>query len=159
SVRNELQRLLTGLKDLGVTVVLTAERDTDTSGVQHALEEFVADNVVILRNRLEDEKRRRTIEILKFRGAGHQRGEFPFTVLPNLGIVVIPLSAIELTQKSSNVRITSGNTDLDQLRVVCLYPEAIGLEDHLLRIKTEIEDFKPGRVAVDSLSAIERVST
>src|SRR5207302_11063168 len=46
----------------------------------------------------------------------HQKGEFPFTVVPNAGIVALPLSAIELTQKSSNVRITSGNPELD---VIC----------------------------------------
>jgi circadian clock protein KaiC len=46
----------------------------------------------------------------------------------------------------------------EMLRVVCVYPEAAGLEDHLLRIKDEIERFKPGRVAIDSLSALERVS-
>jgi circadian clock protein KaiC len=45
------------------------------------------------------------------------------------------------------------------LRVVCEYPESAGLEDHLLRIKAEIEAFQPGRVAIDSLSALERVST
>jgi circadian clock protein KaiC len=33
------------------------------------------------------------------------------------------------------------------------------LEDHLLQIKADIQEFKPGRVAVDSLSALERVST
>jgi len=43
------------------------------------MEEFVADNVIVLRNVLEDEKRRRTMEILKFRGTSHQKGEFPFT--------------------------------------------------------------------------------
>src|SRR5581483_9940932 len=57
----------------------------------------------------------RTIEILKFRGTTHQKGEFPFTVTPDGGIVVIPLSAIELKQKSSSVRITSGNAELDQM--------------------------------------------
>jgi circadian clock protein KaiC len=45
------------------------------------------------------------------------------------------------------------------LRVACEYPESAGLEDHLLRIKKEIESFQPGRVALDSLSAIERVAT
>jgi circadian clock protein KaiC len=45
------------------------------------------------------------------------------------------------------------------LRVICEYPESAGLEDHLLRIKAEIEEFQPSRVAVDSLSALERVST
>jgi circadian clock protein KaiC len=231
AVRHELLRLVSGMRELGVTVVFTSERTSDFHlNDEYAVEEFVADNVIILRNTLEDEKRRRTIEILKFRGSGHQKGEFPFTVLPNAGIVVIPLSAIELTQKSSSVRITSGNSDLDalcdggffrdsvilvsgatgtgktlmctefigvgstvgerclllgyeesreqlfrnasgwgrdfarmeqdgMLHVACMYPEAMQLEDHLLQIKKDIERFKPARVAVDSLSALERVST
>jgi circadian clock protein KaiC len=35
----------------------------------------------------------------------------------------------------------------------------MGLEDHLLRIKTHLDEFQPNRVVVDSLSALERVST
>jgi circadian clock protein KaiC len=230
-VRSELLRLVSGLKELGVTTVITTERRGEGDrGDVYGVEEFVVDNVIILRNTLEDEKRRRTLEILKFRGTNHQKGEFPFTVLPNAGIIVIPLSAIELTQKSSNVRITSGNPDLDGLcgggffrdsvilvsgatgtgktlmctefigggtsvgerclllgyeesreqlfrnaigwgrdfaqmerdgllHVTCVYPEAMQLEDHLLQIKQDIEQFRPARVAVDSLSALERVST
>ena len=46
-----------------------------------------------------------------------------------------------------------------QLEVVCLYPEVMGLEDHLVRMRAAIERFKPNRVAIDSLSALERVST
>ena len=59
--------------------------------------------------------RRRTIEILKFRGTDHQKGEFPFTIVPDGGIIVIPLSAMQLQQKSSNVRISSGNAELDEM--------------------------------------------
>ncbi len=231
AIRRELLRLVSGLKDLGVTTVMTSERSSESRrGDEYAVEEFVVDNVIVLRNTLDDEKRRRTIEILKFRGTGHQKGQFPFTVQPNSGIIVIPLSAIELTQKSSIIRITSGNDDLDGLcgggffrdsvilvsgatgtgktlmctefigggtsvgerclllgyeesrdqlfrngigwgrdfaameregllRVSCVYPEAMQLEDHLLQIKRDIEEFRPGRVSVDSLSALERVST
>ena len=58
--------------------MITAERTEDYGPIsRHGMEEFVADNVVILRNVLEDEKRRRTIEILKFRGTDHQKGEYP----------------------------------------------------------------------------------
>jgi circadian clock protein KaiC len=46
-----------------------------------------------------------------------------------------------------------------RLKVVCNYPEVASLEDHLLEIKSVIDDFRPNRIAVDSLSAMERVST
>ena len=46
-----------------------------------------------------------------------------------------------------------------KLKVMCEYPEVMGLEDHLIRMKAVIDEFKPGRLAVDSLSALERVST
>jgi circadian clock protein KaiC len=230
-IRTELLRIASALKQMGVTAVMTAERRAEYGDItRYGVEEFVADNVVVLRNVLESEKRRRTLEILKFRGTSHHKGEFPFTIIPAEGIVVIPLSSLELKQKSSNVRITSGNQSLDQmcgggffrdsiilisgatgtgktlittefvaggvehgercllfafeesreqlfrnaigwgrdfarmeeegkLRVICKYPEVAGLEDHLIAMKSEIEDFKPNRVAIDSLSALERVST
>ena len=230
-VRSELRRLGAALKSMGVTTVMTAERTQEYGEIAHfGVEEFVADNVIILRNVLEAERRRRTIEVLKFRGTVHQKGEYPFTVLPDQGIVIIPLSAIELKQRSSDTRVPSGSPELDrmcgggyfrdslilvsgatgcgktlmtaefigggakkgekcllfayeesreqlirnangwgidfekleeqgQLRVVCAYPESAGLEDHLIQIKREIDQFKPDRVAVDSVSALERVGT
>jgi circadian clock protein KaiC len=231
SFRREIFSIVCALNEMGVTSVLTAERLEEYGPIaRHGVEEFVADNVIVLRNALEEEKRRRTVEILKFRGAPHLKGEFPYTVLPDEGMVVIPLSALELKQRSSTNRITSGVPALDEmcgggffrdsivlvsgatgtgktltatqflaagssndercilfafeesreqlfrnasgwgidfekleaagkLHVVCLYPEVLGLEDHLIRIKKEVEKFKPARIAVDSLSALERVSS
>jgi circadian clock protein KaiC len=230
-VRGELFRIATALKSMGVTAVLTAERTEDHGPVaRFGVEEFIADNVLILRNVLEDETRRRTIEILKFRGCDHQKGEFPFTIVPNGGVIVIPLSAMQLSMRSSSVRISSGNKDLDEmcgggffrdsvtlvsgatgtgktltvtqflqggatagdkclllafeesrdqlvrnatgwgfdfekmerdgmLRVVCDYPDLSGLEDWLITIQQIITEFKPRRVALDSLSALENVGT
>jgi circadian clock protein KaiC len=115
-VRSDLFRLATALRELEVTAIMTAERTQEYGEIsRYGVEEFVADNVVILRNVLTDEKRRRTIEILKYRGTNHQKGEFPFTIIPNKGAVIIPLSAIELEQKSSNIRITSGSLELDRM--------------------------------------------
>jgi circadian clock protein KaiC len=230
-VRRELHRIHAGLRLLDVTTIITMERVQEEGGVgRFGVEEFVADNVVLLRNRLEQEKRRRTIEILKFRGAVHQKGEYPFTIEPEEGVTIMPLSAIELKQKSSDIRVSSGIEELDKmcgggmyrdsiilvsgatgtgktltvteyvkaailageralligaeesreqltrnaaswgvdfekaeadglLRIVCRYPEVMGLEDHLLQMKRDIKQFQPGRVAVDSMSAFERVST
>jgi circadian clock protein KaiC len=42
------------------------------------------------------------------------------------------------------------------LKILCAYPESAGLEDHLQIIKTEIVNFKPARIAIDSLSALAR---
>lgn len=46
-----------------------------------------------------------------------------------------------------------------RLHILSEYPEISALEHHLLRIKKQIERFRPTRVAVDSLSALERIST
>jgi circadian clock protein KaiC len=115
-LRADLFRLMTALKELGVTVIFTAERVAEYGEVtRFGIEEFVADNVLILRNTLNDERRRRTIEILKFRGCPHERGEFPFTINSAEGIIALPLSAAELNQRSSNVRISSGNDEIDAM--------------------------------------------
>lgn len=114
-IRAELFRVAAALKRLGTTIVFTAERTDDYGATtQFGIEEFVADNVVILRNILLEERRRRTLEILKFRGAGHERGEVPFTITRD-GIVVLPLSAQQLTQESTTVRVTSGIKELDAM--------------------------------------------
>ena len=226
-VRREIFRLVARLKQLGVTSIMTAERIEDYGHIaRYGVEEFVSDNVVIVRNVLEGERRRRTIEILKLRGTTHMKGEYPFTIT-NEGINIFPLGAMRLTQRSSNVRISSGIETLDQmcgggffrdsiilatgatgtgktllvskflqegcrqgervilfayeesraqlsrnasswgidfeemeqkglLKLLCAYPESAGLEDHLQMIISEITDFKPSRIAIDSLSALAR---
>lgn len=80
-VRRELFRISVNLKAMQVTSLMTVERPVDYGEIsRHGVEEFVADNVLILRNALAEEKRRRTVEILKLRGAAHQKGEYPFTI-------------------------------------------------------------------------------
>ncbi len=230
-LRAELFRVSAALKEVEATTVMTAERTNDYGPVTRVgIEEFVTDNVIILRHALDDEKRRRTIEILKFRGTPHENGEFPFTVAGKGGITVIPLSGQTLTQQSTDVRISSGNRELDRmcgggffrdsvilvsgatgtgktlmtteflgkgaeegersllfafeesreqlyrnakgwgtdfkgmeagekLKIDVRYPHASTIEYHLLRMRTLIEEFKPTRVAIDSLSALERVAS
>ena len=113
-VRRELFRIASALKAMGVTAILTAERTDDYGPIaRYGVEEFIADNVMILRNVLEDENRRRTIEILKFRGTDHQKGEYPFTIVPDGGRGRDSALGDASEQKSSDVRISSGNAELD----------------------------------------------
>lgn len=226
-VRREIFRLTARLKHIGVTTITTTERVEEYGPVaRFGVEEFVSDNVVILRNVLEGERRRRTLEILKLRGTSHMKGEYPFTMTDN-GISIFPLGAMRLTQRSSNARVSSGVETLDEmcgggffrdsiilvtgatgtgktllvskflenackngerailfayeesraqlsrnafswgidledmeqkglLKILCAYPESAGLEDHLQMIKSEIAEFKPARISIDSLSALAR---
>ncbi|MGG6297406.1 circadian clock protein KaiC [Leptolyngbya sp. AN02str] len=226
-VRREIFRLVARLKQVGATTIMTTERVEEYGPVaRFGVEEFVSDNVVIVRNVLEGERRRRTIEILKLRGTTHMKGEYPFTIT-NQGVNIFPLGAMRLTQRSSNVRVSSGVKTLDEmcgggffkdsiilatgatgtgktllvskflqdgctigersllfayeesraqlsrnayswgidfeeleqqglLKIICAYPESAGLEDHLQIIKSEISEFKPSRIAIDSLSALAR---
>ncbi len=127
-IRHELFRIAMALKTMGITALMTAERTIEYGDItRYGIEEFVADNVIIMRNILEEEKRRRSIEILKFRGTSHQKGEFSFTILPARGVVIVPLSAIELKQESSDIRITSGNADLDRMCGGGMYRDSITL--------------------------------
>lgn len=115
-VRRELHKIIGGLRSLGVTTLLTMEGLQEGRELgRWGIEEFVADNVIVLRNRLEQEKRRRTVEILKFRGTTHRKGEYPFTIDSQHGVTVLPMSAIELTQKSSALRLSSGVAALDRM--------------------------------------------
>lgn len=230
AVRRELLRIASALKKEGLTTLMTAERNREYGEIsRHRIEEFVADNVVILRNALDREKRRRTIEVLKMRGSRHVEGEVPITLVEGQGMVAVPLSSLRLEQQSSTKRVTSGNVELDRmcgggffrdsvtlvsgatgtgktllvtnflaggvaageralligyeesrgqlfrnakgwgvdfeameaegrLKIVCLYPEAQGLPDHLLMIHDLVKGFRPDRIAIDSLSALERIA-
>ncbi|AFY57910.1 circadian clock protein KaiC [Rivularia sp. PCC 7116] len=116
-IRDDLFIMASALRDVNATAILTSERNHEYGDIStHGVEEYVADNVIILRNVLIEEKRRRTLEILKYRGSSHQQGEFPFTIISDKGFVIIPLSAMATEDRgSSTTRICSGSSELDRM--------------------------------------------
>jgi circadian clock protein KaiC len=115
-VRSELFRINRALREMGVTSVMTSERANDDAEIsRYGAEEFVADNVILVRNVREGELRRRPLEILKMRGVPHRRGEFPFVITHGRGLEVLPLSGIPLQHPSTTVRTTSGNAVVDRM--------------------------------------------
>ena len=46
-----------------------------------------------------------------------------------------------------------------RLRIVNRYPHAMSMDDHFVEMRRAIEEFGPNRVAIDSLSALERVAS
>jgi circadian clock protein KaiC len=127
-IRSELLRINNAIKKMGVTAVMTGERVADYGEIsRYGFEEFVADNVIIMRNVLDSELRRRTLEILKFRGVPHRRGEFPFVLVNGRGIEIVPLSAIPLEHESSTERVEFGNEGLDRMLRGGPYRDAVML--------------------------------
>jgi circadian clock protein KaiC len=230
SVRPALEGLLRDLKGAGVTAVLTAEGSEDELGRLHLrMGEHATDSIVRLEYRLVAERRRRTLEVVKIRGGAHRTGAHPFTVRPERGIAAVPLGGVELTQQVSDERVSTGDTDLDQmcgggffrdsvvlvagatgtgktllattflaegiaageralfigfeesggqvqrnmrnwnrdfgaalregrLEIRCRYPESGAIEEHLVDISDRIDALQPQRIAVDSLTALERIA-
>jgi circadian clock protein KaiC len=117
--RQQLRSLIHDLRAMGLTVLMTVETPTDPSGAlsRYGIEEFVADTVLLLRNRLDGAFRRRTVEVLKMRGAAHLKGEVPFTVLPGRGVVVMPVLEPAQSPNVFDQRIPTGNDGLDELTV------------------------------------------
>ena len=63
-VRRAFAAMVRQLRPLGATTLLVAERSDERGYVaRYGAEEFVVDNVVILRNDLDAEYRRRTLEV------------------------------------------------------------------------------------------------
>jgi circadian clock protein KaiC len=187
---------------------------------------LIVDNVVILRNDLDVAYRRRTVEVLKLRGAEHGKGEFPFVIDPKVGIEIVPFSIIEAPRNAAIERMSLGVPELDEmcgggiyrdslvlvtgatgtgktlmsvqfiaaglaagerglllsfeenpsqlirnarswgvdletarregrLRIVSRYPERVGLEDLLVEIKHNVDEFAPARFSIDSMTALE----
>ncbi len=117
TARQLLRALISRLRAMGLTVVMTVETSGDPGGAlsRYGVEEFVADNVVLLRNVREGTFRRRTVEVLKMRGAMHHKGDVGFTVVPGKGLVVLPVTAPNQNPNDDSSRVSSGNEGLDRL--------------------------------------------
>ena len=226
-VRRAFAAMVLELRALGATTLLAAERSGARGDVaRYGVEEFIVDNVVILRNDLDVAYRRRTVEVLKLRGAEHGKGEFPFVIDPKVGIEIVPFSIIEAPRNAAVERMSLGVPELDEmcgggiyrdslvlvtgatgtgktlmsvqfiaagmaagerglllsfeenpsqlirnarswgvdletarsegrLRIISRYPERVGLEDLLVEIKHDVDEFAPQRFVIDSMTALE----
>jgi circadian clock protein KaiC len=112
-LRSEFRRLMNWLKNKGITAVVTTERGTDTI-TRHGLEEYIADCVVALDNRVQGQLATRRLRIVKYRGSAHGGDEYPF-VLDRLGFTVMPITSAGLAYPVSTERLSSGIESLDDM--------------------------------------------
>jgi circadian clock protein KaiC len=225
-MRSLFFQLVHAFRRLELTAVILAEAsEQGDSTTSLGVEDYVCDMVVIFRNVIDAERRRRTIEINKYRRSAHYKGEYPCTITAR-GLAIFPLDAREHEQSRDVERYSSGLPGLDAMvgggltrdsivivrgptgsgktllaglyaragaargervayfgfeeprpvllrnfaqigmpldefeakgliSLICRYPEAIGFEDLLVRLRASLEEFQPSLIVMDSISSIE----
>jgi len=112
-LRSELRRLFRWLKDKGVSAIITAERG-DGLLTRHGLEEYVADCVILLDHRVNEQLSTRRLRVVKYRGSVHGTNEYPFLISKD-GFSVLPVTSMGLDHPASSERISSGVNRLDTM--------------------------------------------
>ena len=112
-VRAELRRLFRWLKGKGVTAVITAERG-DGKLTRYGLEEYVADCVILLDHRVQNQISTRRMRIIKYRGTSHGTNEYPFFI-DDKGFSVLPITSLGLLHKAPTERVSTGIERLDNM--------------------------------------------
>lgn len=112
-IRSELQRLFQWLSSKKVTAVITGEQGQHML-TRYGLEEYVADCVIFLNNRVNNELSTRYLRILKYRGSGHGSNEYPF-IIDKSGLALTPITSVTLDYPVSQKFISSGIKDLDEV--------------------------------------------
>ncbi len=113
-LRSELRRLFRWLKDRGMTAVITGEKGEGNQITRHGLEEYVADCVIVLDQRVQDQISTRRLRVLKYRGTGHGMNEYPFLIGAH-GFSVLPVTSLQLDHQVSTQRISTGIPRLDEM--------------------------------------------
>lgn len=230
-MRQHFFHLISAFRRLNLTSVVIAEARQDYGALTTlGVEDFVCDLTIVLRNIMDGGRRRRSIEINKYRRSGHFKGEYPCTITTK-GLAVFPVDAKEYPEEwEERERYSSGVEGLDEmtsggwlrnsiiivrgptgagktilagvyahagarrgervvyygfeetratllrnyrelgldlqplidsgnLRVICRYPEATSLEDLLVDLRVDLEEFKPSLIVLDSISSIEHASS
>ena len=112
-LRSELRRLFEWLKSKGVTAIITGERGDGTL-TRYGLEEYVADCVILLDNRVHDQLSTRRLRVVKYRGTAHGTNEYPF-IIDQEGITVMPITSSGLAHDAWTERVSTGIADLDDM--------------------------------------------
>lgn len=114
-LRNHFFQLVHTMRRLGQTAIILAEAAQDYGQLTTlGVEDYVCDLVVIMRNTIDYDRRRRSIEINKYRRSGHFKGEYPCTVTTR-GLTIFPQNPKERPDLVPLERFSSGVAGLDEM--------------------------------------------
>jgi circadian clock protein KaiC len=113
-LRSELRRLFRWMKDRSLTAIITGEKGEGNAVTRYGLEEYVADCVIVLDQRIQDQLSTRRLRVLKYRGTAHGMNEYPFLIGAH-GFSVLPITSLLLDHQVSTQRIPTGVARLDEM--------------------------------------------
>jgi circadian clock protein KaiC len=115
ALRSHFFQLVHTFRKLNLTSIVIAESSEDYGQLTTlGVEDYVCDLTVILRNVTDGGRRRRSIEINKYRRSAHYKGEYPCTITTR-GLAVFPLDAKEHAPGEVVERYSSGVAGLDEM--------------------------------------------
>ncbi len=112
-LRAEIRRLFKWLKEKGLTAVITAEAGENTL-TRYGLEEYLADFVLLLDSRMQNNVCTRRLRVVKYRGSKHGSNEFPF-LISDTGFSILPITDISLDYEVSLERFLTGINKIDNM--------------------------------------------
>jgi circadian clock protein KaiC len=113
--RRELYALHEWLLDRRLTTIMTvkATPEEDLPG-RYAFLDFMADCVIHVDQRVTAQITTRRLRVIKYRGSGYGRNEYPFIINED-GINIIPITSNVLQHRAPGPRVSSGAAWLDDV--------------------------------------------
>jgi hypothetical protein len=87
----------------------------DKALTRYGLEEYVADCVILLDVRVQEQISTRRLRIVEYRGSSHGSDEYPF-LIDERGVSILPISSLGLDYPVSTERISTGVPKLDAMK-------------------------------------------
>ncbi len=110
--REEIYSILSRLRKMGMTTIMTVKADPSGSKIYPFLD-FMADCVLKLDQLMLNRVRTRSLSVMKYRGSNFLSNEHPY-VFSKDGLVFLPLSSMSLEQFPFADRVSSGLAALDE---------------------------------------------
>jgi len=114
-VRNELHALNDWLQAAGLTTILTFRPSLrGDASIYGDFFESMGDCIITLDARVTEQISTRRLRVVKYRGSGFGRNEYPY-VISRTGLRMAAISSVGLRHKPLGEKISTGNTRLDEI--------------------------------------------
>jgi len=113
--RRELYALHEWLLDRGLTAIMTVKTvPHEEAPSRYAFLDFMADCVIHVDQRVTAQITTRRLRVIKYRGSGYGRNEYPF-IIDESGINIIPITSNVLQHRPPGPKVSSGRAWLDDV--------------------------------------------